>query len=80
VADTTLGEDRGVKQRLYARNRLPCYWIVNLNDALVEVYTGPRGGRSPGYRERRDYGPGDSVPLTISGQELAPVPVRDILP
>jgi Uma2 family endonuclease len=80
VADTILDEDRGVKQRLYARNRVHCYWIVNLNDLVVEVYTGPRGGRSPGYRERHDYGPDDSVPLTIDGQELAPIPVRDMLP
>jgi Uma2 family endonuclease len=80
VADTTLDEDRGAKQRVYARNRIPCYWIVNLNDLLVEVYTGPRGGRSPGYRERRDYGPDDAVPLVIDGQGLAPVPVRDMLP
>jgi Uma2 family endonuclease len=80
VVDTTLDEDRGAKRRTYARHRVPCYWIVNLNDLIVEVYTAPRGGRSPGYREHRDYGLDDSVPLVIDGQELAPVPVRDMLP
>jgi hypothetical protein len=80
VADTTLDEDRGAKRRVYARNRVPCYWIVNLNESVVEVYTAPRGGRSPGYREQRDYGPDDSVPLVIDGQSLTPVPVRDMLP
>jgi Uma2 family endonuclease len=80
VADSSLAEDRAVKGRLYARARLPVYWIVNLVDSQIEVYTDPRGGRSPAYRRRQDYAPGDAVPLLIGGEDCGAIPVRDLLP
>ena len=43
--------------------RSPVYWIVNLVDRRVEVYTQPRGGKNPAYRTRTDYGPNDAVPV-----------------
>jgi hypothetical protein len=66
--------------RNYARARLPIYWIVNIPERQVEVYTQPRGGRNPTYRQRRDYRPGESVPLVIAGQEVGSIAVEDILP
>jgi Uma2 family endonuclease len=80
VADSTLTEDRTVKARLYAAARLPIYWIVNLVDGQVEVCTEPRGGRSPAYRRRQDFGPSDSVPLLIAGKDCGTIPVGDLLP
>ena len=50
VADTSLREDRNDKGRLYARARIPVYWIVNLLHACVEIYTQPKAGKSPAYR------------------------------
>src|SRR4051794_37144846 len=38
VADTSLPIDRGLKRRIYARG-IPMYWIVNVVDLQVEVYT-----------------------------------------
>lgn len=38
VADTSLDQDRTVKQALYAQNDIPEYWIVNLRERTVEVY------------------------------------------
>ncbi len=35
--------DRGIKKRIYARENIPIYWIVNLVDMTIEVYTGPTG-------------------------------------
>ncbi len=32
VSDSTLGDDRGRKVRLYAKHGIPEYWIVNLQD------------------------------------------------
>jgi Uma2 family endonuclease len=81
VADTTLQEDRQLKQRLYARAGIPAYWIVNLQDNRVEVYTDPSGSQGiPEYRQRQDYGPDDVVPLVFDGQEVARIPVRELLP
>jgi Uma2 family endonuclease len=80
VADATLRSDRTTKQQLYAGARIPVYWIVNLIDSCVEVYTLPRGGRSPAYRQRQDYAANDAVPLVIEDREIARIPVRELLP
>ena len=42
VADSSLRLDRRFKVGLYARARLPEYWIVNLVDGAVEVYRDPQ--------------------------------------
>lgn len=80
VAETTLQDDRGEKGRLYACNRIVAYWIINLIESQVEVYTDPKAGRSPAYRQRRNYSLAESVPLLIAGQEFGSIPVRDLLP
>ena len=49
-------------------------------DHQVEVYTDPRAGKSPAYRQRRDYGLDESVPLILEGREIAQIPVREMLP
>ncbi|HZW32463.1 MAG TPA: Uma2 family endonuclease, partial [Isosphaeraceae bacterium] len=78
VSDTTLVQDRGLKLAAYAKDGIPVYWIVNLVDRQVEVYTRPlKAGR---YRSRKDYKPGQQVPVVIAGQPLRPIAVDDILP
>lgn len=79
VTDTTLAEDR-TKGRLYARARIPVYWIVNLVDSIIEVYTDAKAGRSPAYRQRRDYKIPNSIPLVLEGKIHGVIPVRDLLP
>ena len=80
VADSTLLDDRRYKSQLYAQARIPEYWILNLVDAKVEVYTEPRGGKSPAYRQRRDYGKDEVIPLVLRGAPIAQIPVRELLP
>lgn len=80
VADTTLARDRGLKQRVYARSKVPVYWIVNLTDGVVEVYTNPRGGRAPAYRTRTDYRPGESVPVVAGKKAVGAIAVSELLP
>jgi Uma2 family endonuclease len=80
VADTSLDEDRGLKLRTCARARISLYWIVNLPEAQVEVYTEPRGGRSPRYLQRQDYSAADRIPLVLAGHDFGTIPVRDLLP
>src|SRR5262249_54067036 len=61
VSDTTLAFDRGMKKRIYARARIPVYWIVNLVDRQVEVYTQPSGpAEEPDYAHHQDYGLADT--------------------
>ncbi len=80
VADTTLEGDRRDKGRVYARARLPFYWIINLNERRVEVYTDPKAGKAPAYRRRTDYGLDAKVPLVIDDSAVGVVAVSGLLP
>ena len=81
VADSSLQPDRTVKGRIYARAAIPLYWIINVPDHQIEVYTDPTGPcPNPNNQQRRDYRAGDSVPLVLDGQEIGSIPVNDLLP
>ena len=80
VSDSSLGRDAGVKLGIYAGAKIAEYWIINVNERRVEVYTQPRGGRNPSYRTRTDYGPDDTVSVTIAGKTLGTIPVGELLP
>ena len=82
VADSSLALDREYKGSLYARARLPEYWIVNLVDQVLEVYRDP--GPDPGatygwaYRVMLTLRPNEHVmPLAVP---LTHILVADLLP
>ena len=52
VADRTLPRDRGAKLRIYARAGIPEYWIFNLIDRRLEIYTLPDKDRGAYGNER----------------------------
>lgn len=58
VADSSLVIDRETKVPLYAASCVLEYWIVNLVERVVEVYTDPEG---PGYRSHRRARARDTV-------------------
>ena len=80
VADSSLRFDQTTKLELYAGAKVAVYWIVNLMDRRVEVYTQPRGGKSPTYKQRTDYGPDDAVPVVVAGKTVGTVAVKELLP
>jgi Uma2 family endonuclease len=81
VADSSLAVDRTDSQRIYARAGLPVYWIVNIPDRQIEVYTDPQtAANPPAYATRRDYRPGDAIPVVLDGATVGAVPVADVLP
>jgi len=77
VSDTCLERDRGQKLSAYARGRIPVYWIVNLVDRQVEVYSNPAAGT---YDCRVDFTAGQEVPVVIDGAEVGRISVTSILP
>ena len=79
VADSSLAYDRKVKLDLYARAGIREYWIVNLNDRVVEVYRQPvTVGRRAAYQLRLELLPDQTVaPLAFPDVEIA---LRDIFP
>jgi Uma2 family endonuclease len=81
VADTTYLKDRGAKWRSYASAGIPVYWIVNLPQRRVEVYSAPSGrGKAAVYRDFLPYGPDDEVSVQINGREVGRILVRELLP
>jgi Uma2 family endonuclease len=61
VAESSLTIDRGVKLRLYAKCGVPEYWIVNVAEKAIEVYTVPGEGT---YANVIRYERGQSLRLT----------------
>lgn len=81
VADSSLLRDQRDKTRIYARAGIPYYWIVNLVDRRVEVFSQPAGSAPvPAYGSFQTYQPGDAVPLILGGAAIGTVPASDLLP
>ena len=80
ISDASLTDDRGRKHLIYARARIPIYWIVNLIDRQIEVYSQPRRGKNPTYLKEQVYGPANLLPLILAGTHIADIPVKDLLP
>jgi len=75
IADSTLEFDRTRKCQMYAEAGVPEYWIVNLVDRVLEVYTEPHGAA---YRDTRHAGPDELVtPVAAPG---GAVRVSDLFP
>lgn len=75
VAESSLSRDRGYKRQLYAEAGIPFYWIANVIDHRVEVYSEPVRGD---YTVRHDYSPGDMIPLVLDGVEVVQVAVSSL--
>lgn len=74
VAEASLAKDRGIKAMIYAASGIPEYWIVNLQDNVVEIHKDSERGT---YRAITLASRGDTVAL-----EMFPdvqIPVADIL-
>ena len=80
VSDATLAQDRTLKKRLYAAAHIPIYWIINLPDAQLEVYTNPSATDEPDYEEQHIYRASDRVSVVVNGRSLTNLPVSDLLP
>lgn len=81
VADASLERDRGWKKRIYAAARIPVYWIVNLIDRHVEVFTQPTGsGEQADFASRQVCQAQDTIPVVLDGKELGQITVADLLP
>jgi Uma2 family endonuclease len=76
VADTSLAADREMA-RTYSARRIAIYWIVNLRESQIEVYTEPT---ADGYGLQRVYKPGDDVPVVLDGIEVGRIAVSETLP
>ena len=80
VTRTSAAKDRGLA-RTYGGGGVPVYWIVNIPQRRIEVYSDPSGrGRSAVYRQGTTFGDGEVISVVLDGLEIGRVAVSDILP
>lgn len=81
VSDTTLQRDRTVKKKIYARANILIYWIINLPEQQIEVYTTPwSNAETADYQHCTTYNLDDTIPLVLRGEIVGEFHVRDVLP
>jgi Uma2 family endonuclease len=81
ISEAMLERDRTLKQRLYARAGISTYWIVNLIERQLEVYTNPiNRTEEPTYQQRQVYGLNRSSWIIIGGIEGEPLAVQELFP
>jgi Uma2 family endonuclease len=76
VAYSSLAEDRAMVA-VYGRSGIPIYWVLNLVDRQVEVYSRPQ---SDGYGMRTDYQSCEHVPVDLDGTVFGQIAVDNLLP
>jgi Uma2 family endonuclease len=74
IADATLERDRTLKQRIYAEAAIAQYWIVNLNERVVEVYTEPT---RKGYQHCQVYS-STELPVRVNGETLGALSLEQL--
>jgi Uma2 family endonuclease len=62
---------------IYAASGMPVYWIINLVDRQLEVYSEPEGRE---YRRSQVFSLEQYVPVIIAGVEVGRVRVADFMP
>jgi Uma2 family endonuclease len=80
VAVTRLRDDLTTALEQYARASIPVYWVVDVTGRRILVHTEPRvvDGRGE-YARVETYRPGQSLPLVLDGQEVACIPLDELL-
>jgi hypothetical protein len=81
VSDSGLLRDRVLKKSIYAAAGIAAYWVVNLVERRLEVYSGcTTSATGPDYAQCDLFAAADRVPLVVDGQIVAEIPLREILP
>lgn len=78
VADSSVEIDRD-KARIYAEAGIPAYWIVNIPDRQVEVFTGPQP-QQRNYRARFIVAESEELSIDLPTGEAFKLPVASLLP
>jgi len=80
VSDSSIRRDRNWKKRIYARSGVACYWIADLVNNRIEMFTQPTGHtRKPHFEKTAEYRSGDEIPVLIDGKEIGRLTVGEIL-
>jgi Uma2 family endonuclease len=75
VADSCPNLDRTEKQRIYATGGIPVYWIINLIDRRLEVYSQPASGM---YQSVRSISATEKVAVVVDGRGVGEIAAADL--
>jgi Uma2 family endonuclease len=80
ISSSSLLTDR-FKADIYGESGIPSYWIVNLVERRVEVYS-LRAATADGirYGQPRIYHPGETIPVIVAGKEVGNIAADRLLP
>ena len=76
VGDSSVLSDRRYKGKLYAKEKVAEFWLIDLVTRKIEVYTKPRGGK---YQKFVAYSEKQTVPLILDGVKVVDIPVRELM-
>lgn len=76
VSESSLDDDRN-QASIYGLAGIPYYWIINIVDGQVEVYSNPG---PTGYGTLEVLAPPHVLPVVIDGVQVGEIAVTDILP
>lgn len=79
VSLSSLNYDRTTRLAIYAAAGIARYWIVNLVDDVIEIYSQPNRVKQT-YGEKTVYGRGDVIILALHGDSFIPIAVSDVIP
>ena len=79
IADSSLQQDRDMKQRIYASAGIPTYWIVNVVEQQIECFTQPTQDSSR-YQDRQVLQRGDSISLALQPGETVSFALAELFP
>jgi Uma2 family endonuclease len=80
ISDTTLRFDRTTKAELYAENKIPDYWILNLKERQLEVYRRPVKVKSQGFTYSELLIVNETESISPLAKPKAKIKVSDMLP
>lgn len=81
VSDSSLEKDRVRKKMMYAREGIEVYWVVNLPNRVIEVFSEPTGPtKRPDFRQHLTFSEKQRVPVSLQGKKVGSILVADVLP
>lgn len=79
VSDSSLNRDLGYKLGLYATVGIKTYWVINLDEDVVEVHERPDMAIGE-FRQRTIFHKGESVSLILTDGTIVSTPVESLIP
>jgi Uma2 family endonuclease len=76
VSVSSLDKDRALAD-IYGKAGIPVYWIIDVDDGQVEVYSNPGPN---GYQSHEVLAPGHVLSVVVDGVKVGEIAVADILP